>query len=156
MKTTGWFDTARFGMFMHWGHSSQQGIELSWPLVGGVAVNEAMDVPVEQYHPWQTFCAGMAQLQMIAVVMNLMPLPPLDGFQMLAAYMDEATRAKFMTPPVPMMGMIVYFAIFWSTRAPIDAIYRLTDHLQTAMRFDWEGIEMMRKGFNLALFGHTD
>jgi alpha-L-fucosidase len=45
-----WFDTARFGMFVHWGHSSQQGIELSWPLVGGVAVNEAKDVPVEQYH----------------------------------------------------------------------------------------------------------
>ena len=34
---TTWFDTARFGMFVHWGHSSQQGIELSWPLVGGVA-----------------------------------------------------------------------------------------------------------------------
>jgi alpha-L-fucosidase len=28
-----WFDTARFGMFVHWGHSSQQGIELSWPMV---------------------------------------------------------------------------------------------------------------------------
>src|SRR3954471_11389776 len=52
-------------------------------------------VPVEQYKPWQMFCAGMAQLQMIAVMMNLVPLPPLDGFQMLAAYMDDATRAKF-------------------------------------------------------------
>lgn len=31
-----WFDTARFGMFVHWGHSSQQGIELSWPIAGGV------------------------------------------------------------------------------------------------------------------------
>ena len=31
-----WFDTARFGTFIHWGHISQQGIELSWPMVGGV------------------------------------------------------------------------------------------------------------------------
>ncbi len=31
-----WFDTARFGMFIHWGHISQQGFELSWPMVGGV------------------------------------------------------------------------------------------------------------------------
>ena len=23
-------------MFIHWGHVSRQGIELSWPLVGGV------------------------------------------------------------------------------------------------------------------------
>ncbi len=46
-----WFDTARFGMFVHWGHSSQQGIELSWPLVGGVfALPSSTSVPVEQYH----------------------------------------------------------------------------------------------------------
>ncbi|MFN8644830.1 MAG: alpha-L-fucosidase [Candidatus Binatia bacterium] len=24
-----WFDTARFGMFVHWGHVAQQGWELS-------------------------------------------------------------------------------------------------------------------------------
>ncbi len=46
-----WFDTARFGMFVHWGHSSQQGIELSWPLVGGVfALPSSTSVPVGQYH----------------------------------------------------------------------------------------------------------
>jgi alpha-L-fucosidase len=30
-----WFETARFGMFIHWGHASQQGVELSWPMAGG-------------------------------------------------------------------------------------------------------------------------
>jgi alpha-L-fucosidase len=46
-----WFDTARFGMFVHWGHSSQQGIELSWPMVGAVfALPLAGVVPVEEYH----------------------------------------------------------------------------------------------------------
>ena len=46
-----WFETARFGMFVHWGHSSQQGIELSWPLVGGIfALPAAKPLPVEQYH----------------------------------------------------------------------------------------------------------
>ena len=46
-----WFDTARFGMFVHWGHSSQQGIELSWPLVGAVfALPLCGVVPVEEYH----------------------------------------------------------------------------------------------------------
>ncbi len=49
--TASWFDTARFGLFVHWGHSSQQKIELSWPLVGGVmALPECTAVPVEQYH----------------------------------------------------------------------------------------------------------
>jgi hypothetical protein len=30
-----WFDEARFGMFIHWDHASQRGLEVSWPLVGG-------------------------------------------------------------------------------------------------------------------------
>ena len=33
-----WFASARLGMFVHWGHSSQQGVELSWPITGGVDV----------------------------------------------------------------------------------------------------------------------
>jgi alpha-L-fucosidase len=53
-----WFDTARFGLFVHWGHSSQQGIELSWPLVGGnFALPKCADVPVDAYHSSAaTFC----------------------------------------------------------------------------------------------------
>ena len=31
-----WFDAARFGMFVHFGHVAQRGCELSWPLVGGI------------------------------------------------------------------------------------------------------------------------
>lgn len=46
-----WFDTARFGMFVHWGHSSVQGCELSWPLVGGVfSLPLSGNFPVDQYH----------------------------------------------------------------------------------------------------------
>jgi alpha-L-fucosidase len=46
-----WFDTARFGMFIHWGHCSQNGWELSWPLVGGVGVlPDGQSLGVEEYH----------------------------------------------------------------------------------------------------------
>jgi alpha-L-fucosidase len=48
---TTWFDAARFGMFVHWGHASQHGWELSWPLVGGTSVLPACrSVPTETYH----------------------------------------------------------------------------------------------------------
>jgi alpha-L-fucosidase len=47
----GWFERARFGMFVHWGHVSQRGWELSWPLVGGVPVlPKSQDVPAAAYH----------------------------------------------------------------------------------------------------------
>ena len=46
-----WFREAGFGMFVHWDHASQQGLEVSWPLVGGVfALPKCQSVPVEQYH----------------------------------------------------------------------------------------------------------
>ena len=53
-----WFDSARFGMFVHWGHVSQQGWELSWPLVGGSPVFPAcQDIPAAEYHAGATrFC----------------------------------------------------------------------------------------------------
>jgi alpha-L-fucosidase len=53
-----WFEQARFGMFVHWGHVSQRGWELSWPLVGGLSVFPAcQDVPAAAYHESAaTFC----------------------------------------------------------------------------------------------------
>jgi len=46
-----WFDGAGFGMFVHWDHASQQGLEVSWPLVGGVfALPKSQIVSPEQYH----------------------------------------------------------------------------------------------------------
>ena len=46
-----WFDEARLGLFVHWDHASQQGLEVSWPLVGGISVlPQCQAVSVEQYH----------------------------------------------------------------------------------------------------------
>lgn len=46
-----WFDGAGLGMFIHWDHASQQGLEVSWPLVGGVfSLPFGRAVSVEQYH----------------------------------------------------------------------------------------------------------
>ena len=50
MTIPAWFDAARFGLFFHWGHSSQQGVELSWPMVGGnFALPHCEDIPVDEY-----------------------------------------------------------------------------------------------------------
>jgi alpha-L-fucosidase len=56
--STDWFRDVGFGMFVHWGHSSAAGRELSWPMVGGVSVLPFSDaVPVEEYQATAaTFC----------------------------------------------------------------------------------------------------
>jgi alpha-L-fucosidase len=49
--TAAWFAGARFGLFVHWGHGSRQGWELSWPLVGGAPnLHRCQDVPADAYH----------------------------------------------------------------------------------------------------------
>ena len=46
-----WFESARLGMFVHWGHSSTRGWELSWSLVGGVfSLPYCQDVAISEYH----------------------------------------------------------------------------------------------------------
>jgi alpha-L-fucosidase len=46
-----WFDQARFGMFIHWTHIANRGLELSWPMVGGVNVLPySGDVLVDDYY----------------------------------------------------------------------------------------------------------
>ena len=47
MMVPAWFHAARFGLFFHWGHSSQRGCELSWPMVGGnFALPHCENIPV--------------------------------------------------------------------------------------------------------------
>jgi alpha-L-fucosidase len=46
---TTWED-ARLGIFIHWSHSSQQGVEISWPLAGGTFIMPyCQSMTVEQY-----------------------------------------------------------------------------------------------------------
>jgi len=47
----GWFDDARFGMFIHWDHASQRGWEISWPMVGGIfSLPKSQQVTAAEYH----------------------------------------------------------------------------------------------------------
>ncbi len=49
---TDWFDGARFGLFVHWDHIAQRGIEISWPLVGGAGALHSgqASLGVADYH----------------------------------------------------------------------------------------------------------
>ena len=59
MSDRHWFDEARFGMFVHWSHCSQLGVDLSWPLVGGASIGgmSSTEVDIDTYHAGaDTFC----------------------------------------------------------------------------------------------------
>ena len=56
-----WFRQAHHGLFIHWGHGSTRGWELSWPLVGGIGnLPACQDVPAATYHANATTFAPRA------------------------------------------------------------------------------------------------
>jgi len=81
----------------------------------------------------QIFCGTMAVLQMLAALFNLFPVPPLDGFQALAPYMDPQQRLKLSTPPTSTMIFLGFFMIVWNVPAVtgwmFSVLFRVLDLL---------------------------
>ena len=109
--------------------------------------------PAGEYQTWQIFLAAMAQLQMIAVILNLVPIPPLDGFNLISPWLKPDLREKLSTPPFSTIAFVVFLLVLWRSPEPIRAIYRLTMHIQMALGFDFDAIDMMARCYNIALFG---
>src|SRR5688572_16569836 len=101
------------------------------------------------------FLAAMAQLQMIAVILNLIPCPPLDGFQMLAAYMPPETRDRLMGPPFGIMAFLILFFVLANVPALRNGIFNLTDRVWLGLGFGLNELRFLTDAYNLALFGRT-
>jgi len=116
------------------------------PAVGWITVDP--DAP-DTWKLAHMFLATMAQLQMIAVVINLIPIPPLDGFQIIGAYMDEETREKLMS--MSMISFIVLFLVI--SRAPglWNWIYESTAKIYLALGFDVEFLQFLARAYNQSL-----
>lgn len=70
-------------------------------------------VPWEKWSNYAVLAGAMALLQLMAVIFNLIPVPPLDGFQALSPFMDDKTRIKLSTPPVSTFLFFAFFLILW-------------------------------------------
>jgi Zn-dependent protease len=104
-----------------------------------------------QWTSTQMFLCGLAQLQMMAVVLNLIPIPPLDGFGAISPYLSNELRTKLTTPPTSTILFIMLFVVIWRVPELMQGIYRLTDHLLMAMGFDDQTIYVMGESFNRCL-----
>ncbi len=118
------------------------------PTIGWIKVN--FDAP-ETWTLTQMFLATMAMLQMIAAVINLLPIPPLDGFQIVGAYMDEQTRDKLMS--MSMFMFIVLFLIVMRTPKLWAWIFQTTVHIYLSLGFDEEFVQFARGAYVQALGG---
>ncbi len=67
---------------------------------------------VQTWPAWAVFAGAMAFLQIFAVLLNLIPMPPMDGFNVIEPYLDPATRQRIMNSRVSSLGFIIIFAAF--------------------------------------------
>jgi len=93
------------------------------PAIGWIDPNVS---PV-QWTTAQKFVSAMCFLQLLSVFLNLIPVPPLDGFGIIAPFLDEDLRLKLSTPPTSTLLFFGYFMLLWQARGFLLMIY-------TAMR----------------------
>jgi Zn-dependent protease len=97
--------------------------------------------------------ATMAMLQLLSMFINLLPLPPLDGFQTIAAFMDPHTRSKFFSQQALIMSTIILFLILWKSPYLIQRIYVMNHNVLLAMGFDGFTVDYFAQAFNSILYG---
>ena len=94
-------------------------------------INETL--PVVDWSTAQKFVAGMAYLQLYAVLLNLIPVPPLDGFQMIAPYLPVDLRVKLSTPPWSSMLFFTYFLVIMNSVRLQFELIRIMARVMVAM-----------------------
>jgi Zn-dependent protease len=124
------------------------------PAVGWVDTT----APMEQWSAGARFLGAMALLQFVTVIFNLIPVPPLDGFQAAAPWLLTREQwYRLATPPTSTMFFIGLFVLLNATGGRFfQLIYQWFDRMLLALGFDYYGMEFIRRSFNSALFGSTN
>lgn len=95
----------------------------------------------------------MAVLQLFAVLFNLLPVPPLDGFGIIEPFLNAKTRQKLLNPQVRWMGLLLLFFVVFRIPAAregfMNAISWVLDQAGLPFSVTW-------RFYNIALFGSSD
>jgi Zn-dependent protease len=76
-----------------------------------VIIAAALQLDVVRHNPMAPALAFLVLLELSAVVLNLLPIPPLDGYHVMAQFMDWETRAKW--DQFAPLGPWVLMGLFW-------------------------------------------
>jgi Zn-dependent protease len=81
--------------------------------------------PVADWTTAHKFVGALCILQLFSVILNLIPVPPLDGFGIIAPYLPDDLRIKLSTPPLSSILFFAYFMLLWQAPGFLIAIGRL-------------------------------
>lgn len=118
------------------------------------AIGWVRPVPGVPATAFEHFLGAMVFLQFFTALFNLIPVPPLDGFQMVAAHMGERVQ-RLSLPPTGYMCLVVFFVVLWSVPHLWQRVFDACADLLQFLGFDYDAIEMIRVGFNTAMRGSS-
>jgi Zn-dependent protease len=106
---------------------------------------------------YQVLAGAMALLQLVTVLFNLVPVPPLDGFQAIGPYLDANTRTRLSTPPLSTILFLAFFLVLWKVPGLMSAVfeYVIVPFLRL-LGFGYREIGFFGHAYNRALFSATD
>ncbi|MCK6455479.1 MAG: site-2 protease family protein [Phycisphaerae bacterium] len=81
-----------------------------------------VDTSGDELPRWALFLGALGFLQFYAILFNLIPLPPLDGFGIIEHTLDPKTRWKLRQPHVSMACLTILFMLVW-TFPPITNLF---------------------------------
>lgn len=98
----------------------------------------------------QKFVSAMCFLMLLAAILNLIPVPTLDGFGIISPYLSHELQDKLNQPQVRSICMFGYFLLLWQAPGFIGAILNGMQHIMGRDLFVTTYL-----GFRVALYGHT-
>jgi Zn-dependent protease len=101
----------------------------------------------------QQFLATLATLEFLTGMFNLLPLPPLDGFNAISTILPADLQAKLRTPQAAAIGMGIVFLLLWKVPHVFQPVYRTEFRLLAGAGLPQELREGMRTAYNDVMFG---
>jgi Zn-dependent protease len=103
------------------------------------------------FTPAQIFCGAMAVVQLFACFINLIPIPPLDGFHAIQPYLPTNFGQRLRDPQISFGILLVLFFLL-STSEAWEYLSGALGMVLNAMHVDPDVQEFVRWAYATALF----
>jgi Zn-dependent protease len=81
------------------------------PIVGWITYSD----PIDKWSNAQIFTVALAYTQILSAILNLVPIPPLDGFGIIDSYLSPRLRDTVTTYPWNLILFAAYFFALWGS-----------------------------------------
>jgi Zn-dependent protease len=112
--------------------------------------------PPEQWPNLPMFLATMGVLMWLTALFNLIPCPPLDGFNAIAPVLPPELRQAARAPQVRNGLFIGLFLVLMMVPGIMTWMYARLEDILRLVHYDDGTLEFIRQSFNFMLYGARD